>query len=272
MGIRFYCSHCEEKLNVKVFQGGRQGLCPYCGGSIRIPTASTRPSSKEQPGHPSQPRPVRGAAGSAQRAQPLGDPPATATAPMAHSPSVTSATPAAPIAHANPVTPDDAVATSVPDEPAGPVGQTPVASSQPVAFPSPMESPPVPSKTLDPFDEAPDAVWYVRPPGGGQFGPAARDIMRGWIVHGRVTPDSLVWREGWPDWQEASSVFAHLGAQDAVPGLGGTGASETNSAGAADNGHCAPARRRPTAINVAVITVLALAIVALSVVLVWIVL
>lgn len=130
----------------------------------------------------------------------------------------------------------------------------------------------MPSGTVDPFDEAPDAVWYVRPPGGGQFGPAARDIMRGWIDDGRVTPDSLVWREGWRDWQEASNVFAQLGAQDAAPGRGGTGASETNRMGASDNGHRLPARRRPTSLNVAVIAVLALAIVALSVVFVWIVL
>ena len=53
-------------------------------------------------------------------------------------------------------------------------------------------------------------IWYVRPPSGGQFGPAAGDIMRSWLAEGRVSADSLLWREGWRDWQEAGSVFPQL--------------------------------------------------------------
>jgi hypothetical protein len=34
--------------------------------------------------------------------------------------------------------------------------------------------------------------------------------MRSWIQEGRVSADSLVWREGWPDWREAQSVFPQL--------------------------------------------------------------
>src|SRR5262249_25988977 len=52
-----------------------------------------------------------------------------------------------------------------------------------------------------PFAEAPAAIWYVRPPSGGQYGPARGEIMRRWIAEGRVSSDSLVWREGWTDWQ-----------------------------------------------------------------------
>src|SRR5262245_51455506 len=32
--------------------------------------------------------------------------------------------------------------------------------------------------TNDPIAEAPAAIWYVRPPTGGQYGPAKGDIMR----------------------------------------------------------------------------------------------
>ena len=53
-------------------------------------------------------------------------------------------------------------------------------------------------------------IWYVRPPSGGQFGPAAGDLMRTWLSEGRVSADSLVWREGWRDWQEAATVFPKL--------------------------------------------------------------
>jgi hypothetical protein len=53
-------------------------------------------------------------------------------------------------------------------------------------------------------------IWYVRPPTGGQFGPAAGQLMRTWLAEGRLSGDTLVWREGWRDWQEAGKVFPQL--------------------------------------------------------------
>jgi hypothetical protein len=35
--------------------------------------------------------------------------------------------------------------------------------------------------------------------------------MRKWLTEGRVTSDSLVWREGWADWLPATEVFPSLG-------------------------------------------------------------
>jgi len=64
----------------------------------------------------------------------------------------------------------------------------------------------------DPIAEAPSAIWYVRPPTGGQYGPARGDIMRKWLSEGRVSSDSLVWREGWTDWQNAGKLFPILNA------------------------------------------------------------
>jgi hypothetical protein len=64
----------------------------------------------------------------------------------------------------------------------------------------------------DPIAEAPSATWYVRPPTGGQYGPARGDIMRKWLSEGRVSSDSLVWREGWTDWQNAGKLFPILNA------------------------------------------------------------
>ena len=68
----------------------------------------------------------------------------------------------------------------------------------------------------DPIDEAPNAVWYVRPPSGGQFGPAAGPTMRSWIQEGRVSGNALVWRDGWPEWRSAAAVFPVLGAAQAA--------------------------------------------------------
>ena len=62
----------------------------------------------------------------------------------------------------------------------------------------------------DPLAEEGDVVWYVHPPSGGQFGPAAADVMRAWIAEGRIGADSLVWREGWRNWQTAGNVFPQL--------------------------------------------------------------
>jgi len=62
----------------------------------------------------------------------------------------------------------------------------------------------------DPISEAPAAIWYVRPPSGGQYGPAKGEVMRKWLDEGRVSSDSLVWREGWTDWQAAGKYFPNL--------------------------------------------------------------
>ena len=63
---------------------------------------------------------------------------------------------------------------------------------------------------VDPIDEAPGAVWYVRPATGGQFGPASGEIMRTWIDEGRVGASSLVWRAGWAEWRPAAATFPQL--------------------------------------------------------------
>ncbi|MFV1965088.1 MAG: DUF4339 domain-containing protein [Pirellulaceae bacterium] len=70
-----------------------------------------------------------------------------------------------------------------------------------------------PAPESDPIAEAPQAVWYVRPPSGGQFGPARGDVMQRWIIEGRVSADTLVWREGWPDWRAAGPLFPTLSSE-----------------------------------------------------------
>jgi len=74
----------------------------------------------------------------------------------------------------------------------------------------------------DPIAEAPTAIWYVRPPTGGQYGPARGEIMRKWIAEGRVSSDSLVWREGWTDWQSAGKLFPTLQAAAGLANVAAT--------------------------------------------------
>lgn len=63
--------------------------------------------------------------------------------------------------------------------------------------------------TGSPLDD-PDALWYVRPPAGGQYGPASGEVMRSWIAENRITPSTLLWRQGWSQWRSA---------REALPGL-----------------------------------------------------
>ena len=97
-----------------------------------------------------------------------------------------------------------AARTSVSDRtaPASSVNKT--SSEQPTAAPA----------TKDPIKESPDMVWYVRPKGGGQYGPARGEVMNRWITEGRVAADSLIWREGWDDWQVASETLPQLASSD----------------------------------------------------------
>ena len=39
------------------------------------------------------------------------------------------------------------------------------------------------------FAESSDAVWYVRPPSGGEYGPARGEVMQKWLAEGRRTED-----------------------------------------------------------------------------------
>jgi hypothetical protein len=60
----------------------------------------------------------------------------------------------------------------------------------------------------DPIAENPEMQWYVVPPGAATpYGPATGSLFRSWIEEGRVTADSLVWRQDWKDWQPANSVL-----------------------------------------------------------------
>ncbi|MCB9939105.1 MAG: DUF4339 domain-containing protein [Planctomycetaceae bacterium] len=88
-----------------------------------------------------------------------------------------------------------------------------VQSAKPI-IQQPVVMPAVEEPSTDPIAESPDSVWYVRPAAGGQYGPARGDIMRRWLAEGRVSADSMVWREGWEDWKLAAPIFPSL---DSVP-------------------------------------------------------
>lgn len=231
MGIRFHCPN-GHKLNVKSFLAGKKGVCPDCGVKLRIPDRS-------EPGLDS---------GIDEEKETAKSPaPATAVATVtpvraAVAATVQPAQPAAPVMHVQPAVmpypPRPVVPQGMPVSPA-PYGAMPAApvgvATMPPPYPVPNgpaptarmpQPPPAPppiggtAAANDPIAENPLATWFVRPPSGGQFGPARGEVMRKWLTEGRVTTDSLVWREGWADWLPATEVFPQLG-KPAAAGLFG---------------------------------------------------
>ncbi len=135
------------------------------------------------------------------------------------------------------ICPDCGIKFIVPDKSGGVAEMASTTQVAPQASPAPMEPPsdtnpstttvtavPVdqPASTptaipTDPLAVAPTASWHVRPSTGGQFGPATAGVMRQWLSEGRIGNDSLVWRDGWSEWQNAAQVFPQIGnpsAQD----------------------------------------------------------
>ena len=169
--------------------------------------------------------------------------------------------------------PDAQAATGdVAEEPAPPWA----APADTVSYPStratfaatPAASSAAAGKPGDPLADASSATWFVRPPSGGQFGPATADVMRIWLAEGRVTADTLVWREGWRDWQQAGNVLSQL-SPVTIPGLEEF-FSEPVAASAHDHSttrHDRPRNARAVAVGILVLMGLVISIAVLIVLL-----
>jgi hypothetical protein len=184
VGIRFRCHHCEHELHVKDFQAGKRGRCPACQGRFRIPLSDADYSLD----------------------------PASQVAVLPDAASTANSTQAVSSKNASPSAPDGNQPTSSADE-----------SSQ--SHPSSVSLPPKPSPATADQSSAPGepaavpqtdmAHWYVRPPAGGQYGPASTELLNQWVSERRVTADSLVWRDGWEDWQLAANALPQFHQSDA---------------------------------------------------------
>jgi hypothetical protein len=223
MGIRFYCPN-GHKLNVKEFQAGRRGICPYCGTKFLIPYQSTRKSSKEDsaarrafaaaafpslnPPLPNTGRAISGnvAVGTPQTSTPIPSPSQSIITASKAEADITSQ-------GSDYYSQQDGGQSgfNLPDLPNSAVPASNVLTTFSLNDPTIAWKK---DSLVDPLTEAGDAVWYVRPPSGGQYGPAKGKLMRQWLAEGRISPDTLVWREGWRDWQHASVVFPQLCSSD----------------------------------------------------------
>jgi GYF domain 2 len=95
--------------------------------------------------------------------------------------------------------------------------------------------------SIDPLGDASISTWYVRPPSGGQYGPATTDVLRQWISEGRVSATALLWREGWAQWREAREILSGLAGESAPVSAPFAATAEVTTAGraAATSSHAA---------------------------------
>ena len=169
MGIRFACHACGKALHIKSELAGRRGKCPKCQERFRIPMQD------------------------AERSISLSEDDVGATASAlpsdVHQP--TDELAAGRRGSTNPET--------VEPETVGPMTVDSRGGGERVGGGGAGK----PSTT-----SAAEDAWYVRPPGGGQFGPASRLVFQGWVDEGRISAETLLWRPGWNDWRLAADVFS----------------------------------------------------------------
>jgi hypothetical protein len=306
MGIKFHCPSCDKRLHVKSFLAGKPGFCPQCQAKLIVPTESEpkRAHAVEAGGSailsaPTAPMSNEGEASPALAPHTAGNGQGKLHAPVspvvpaglpaiqpapAYAASPTPA-PVIPTAMATPVTATAPYQANVVFPAGMPTGvgvagagqpATPAAYATAPGYVTPTTAPaPVaamPAAVIDPIAEAPQAVWYVRPPAGGQYGPAAGDVMRKWLAEGRVSAEALVWREGWPDWRKGARVFPSLAPTTAVAPVspGAPVTSAVPSPAAARRTARPPRKRNSTALAVTAIVVLLLASIGLLIGLLWV--
>lgn len=190
MGIRFFCQHCEARLNVKSSQAGHAGVCPECGGTVDIPKESLLPGI---PSAPNQRFYTEDDDDDEASAQMLDfDEQVTLAGELAGEP--------------------DTGETIQPPAMMTPVFATTGKSSSGV-FMLDRPSPPEDFGKVDPIKSAPKKVWYFRSKLIGERGPLKSKVMQSHVDRGDVTVGCMVWREDWDDWVAAELAFPHLAGQ-----------------------------------------------------------
>lgn len=225
MGIRFACHHCNHPLHLKDFQAGKRGKCPACNQSFRIPMHSTDYSipleEKGVPTPTSTPAIVSSASESKSSTASVNKVGIGANVKIATKTSTgsvakrdeknTSANrPEIKVRQADEVKP----ATTGLQKGAAKNAEKEDSKNRTAKE---LNVPAKKSGSVSAFEANPLAQWYVRPPSGGQYGPADSKLLAQWIAENRVTADSLIWFDGLTQWTAATALLPEL-----FPSVNGT--------------------------------------------------
>ena len=220
MGVRFACHNCGKRLNIKNDLAGKRGKCPQCNERFRIPLSDQEYSEpldddSDQPAEPPieptsapQSSAERNSGAAQQSSQPLKsshrvaastEPADEVVASWEHPPQSSASSPQSPAS--------TSAESPRPQQAGGKAADA--GTSVPNASSSNTSSAPPSENTADseynPLTEE-GVMWYVRPPAGGRYGPADGPTILSWIGEGRVTPDTLLWREPWSQWKECRDI------------------------------------------------------------------
>ncbi|MBM3964725.1 MAG: DUF4339 domain-containing protein [Planctomycetes bacterium] len=190
MGIRFNCHLCNHPLHVKDFQANKRGKCPSCQGSFRVPSKSADYSIPLDPKLASSSGVLMPIPKSKSKRDTTGS-----SGSESEKVSITALEKAS--------TQTDAAVTT---KKGGQVAVDPTTASSSTKS---TDAAAIPQTSDIPASLLPhiDARWFVRPPSGGQYGPATTPMLVDWIAERRITADSFLWREGMESWLSAVELI-----------------------------------------------------------------
>lgn len=196
MGIRFNCHLCNHPLHVKDFQANKRGKCPSCQGSFRVPSKSAEYSI------PLDPK----LASSSGILMPI---PKSKSKREANGSSGTESGKASSTAVEKASAPAEVAVTTKKGGQGTVDPTTASATTNASATTKSTDAAAIPQTSDIPASLLPhiDARWFVRPPSGGQYGPATTPMLVDWIAERRITADSFLWREGMESWLSAVELI-----------------------------------------------------------------
>jgi DNA-directed RNA polymerase subunit RPC12/RpoP len=187
MGIRFKCSHCQKRLNVKAAQAGQSGQCPKCSQTITVPQHS-EVEWIDSDGRTE----VMDSQSIFDVDNQITQAGLNATIQLESDSKLSEFT--------NPFTGSS-----------GPrIARRSSNFHSTESFLLDKPQPPSTLGKVDPIAEAPRKIWYFRSKKLGERGPLKAKTMRQHVENGDVTIGCIVWREDWEDWQPAERVFPKL--------------------------------------------------------------
>jgi hypothetical protein len=96
--------------------------------------------------------------------------------------------------------------------------------------------------------------------------------MRKWIGEGRVSADSMVWREGWTEWRQAGQALPQLrGVVHPAPAAPAPVFGDSAATAVKTNGGSGYTRRRKSnSLTVAIVVLMLLLAIVLTAIFVWV--